>query len=140
MRRPSHYGVLVPDTSTHHPQNIGRIAAYGRTPRPVRSRNGGRDAVSSRRDSPSTEERDAVTESYFQSNLSHWTYWYVAGLYCTVLYDVNVILFQYAPNLLNVLLIHTTNANATVDITITVLNNFELKRDTIQTKNYLPAQ
>lgn len=44
VRRPPQSGVLVPATSAHHPQNIGRRAAYGRVLRPVRSRNGGHDA------------------------------------------------------------------------------------------------
>lgn len=85
-------------------------------------------------------KRDAIAERHFQSNLSCWTYWYVTGLCRTVLYDVNTVLLQCAPNLFNLLLIHTTNANATVNITITFLNNFEIKCDTVQAKNYLPAQ
>lgn len=85
-------------------------------------------------------ERDTVAESHFQSNLSCRTYWYVAGLCHTISYNVNTVLLQCAPNLFNLLLIHTTNTNTTVNITITVLNNFELKRDTVQAKNYLPSQ
>lgn len=85
-------------------------------------------------------ERDAIAKTHFQSNLSHWTYWYVAGLCHTVSYDVNTMLLQCAPNLFNLLLIHATNANTTVNLAITVLNNFELKRDTVQTKNDFPAQ
>lgn len=58
----------------------------------------------------------------------------------TASHNINTALLQCAPNLFNLLLIHASNTNTTVDITITVLNNFELKRDTIQAKNYLPAQ
>ena len=87
-------------------------------------------------------ERDTVAERHFQSNLSGWT---GRLTYCrypchTISHNVNTVLLQRAPNLLNLLLIHTTNANATVDITITVLNNFKLKRNTVQTKNDLSAQ
>lgn len=86
-------------------------------------------------------KRDAVTKRHFQSNLSSQMGWYVIAVLCyTVSHNVNTMLLQHAPNLFNLLLIHTSNANATVDITITVLNNFELKRDTVQAKNYLPAQ
>lgn len=87
-----------------------------------------------------TRKRDTVAETHFQSNLSRWVSRYVADLYCTVLYDINAVLLQYAPNLLNLLLIHTTNANATANLTVTVLHNFKLKRDTVQTKNDFPAQ
>ena len=84
---------------------------------------------------------NAVAKTHFQSNLSHWTYWYVAVSPChAISHNVNTVLLQCAPNLFNLLLIHTSNANAAVDITITVLNNFELKRDTVQTKNDFPTQ
>lgn len=70
-----------------------------------------------------------------------WVDQYVAVSHChAISHNVNTVLLQCAPNLFNLLLIHTTNANATVDITITVLNNFEIKRDTVQTKNDFPAQ
>lgn len=85
-------------------------------------------------------ERNAVTESQFQSNLSRWTYWYVADLCCTVSYDVNTVLLQHAPNLFSLPRIHTGNTNATVDIAVTMLNNFDLKRDTVQTKNNFPTR
>ena len=85
-------------------------------------------------------KRNTVAKTHFQSNLSHWTHWYVAGLCRTISHNVNTVLLQYAPNLFNLLLIHTTNANATVNLTITVLHNFKLKRDTVQTKNNFPAQ
>lgn len=66
---------------------------------------------------------------------------YVAVSHChTISHNINTVLLQRALNLFNLLLIHTSNANAAVDITITVFNNFELKRDTVQTKNNLPAQ
>lgn len=54
--------------------------------------------------------------------------------------DVNVMLLQYAPNLLNILHIHAGNADTALDLAITVLNNFKLKRDTVRTENDLPAQ
>lgn len=82
-----------------------------------------------------------IAERHFQSNLSHWTHWYVAVSYChAISHNVNTVLLQCAPNLFNLLLIHTTNANATVDLTITVLHDFELKCDTVQAKNDFPAQ
>lgn len=88
-----------------------------------------------------TRERDAIAESHFRSNLSCWVGWYVAVSHChAISHNVNTVLLQCAPNLLNLLLIHTTNANATVNLTITVLHNFKLKRDTVQTKNDFPAQ
>lgn len=84
--------------------------------------------------SPATRSRRAGTKPYgLETGLG-------AGRCRTVSHNVNTVLLQCAPNLFNLLLIHTTNANATVDITITVLNNFELKRDTVQAKNYLSAQ
>ena len=73
-------------------------------------------------------ERDAVMESHFQSNLSCWMGWYVAVSPChAISHNVNTILLQCAPNLFNLLLIHTTNTNAAVNLTVTVLNNFKLK-------------
>lgn len=86
-------------------------------------------------------ERDTVAESHFQSNLSHWTHWYVAVSHChTVSYEVNAFLLQHALNRLNILLILAGNANVTLDLAVTVLKNFELKRDTIQTENDVPAR
>lgn len=82
-------------------------------------------------------EPAAAAEAAEQGN---WAYWYVAGLCLTVSHNVNTTPLQCAPNLFNLLLIHTTNANATVDLAVNVLNNFELKRDTIQTKNDFPTQ
>lgn len=54
--------------------------------------------------------------------------------------DVNTVLLQYPPNLLNIIHIHAGNTNAALELAITVLNDFELKRDTVQTKNDFPAQ
>ena len=86
-------------------------------------------------------ERDMVAETHFQSNLSHWTYWHVAVSHChAISHNINTVLLQCAPNLFNLLLVHATNANATVNLAVTVLHNFELKRDTVQTKNDFPAQ
>lgn len=87
-----------------------------------------------------TQERDTVAESHFQCDPSGWANQYVVSLCHTVSHNINTALLQYAPNLLSLLQINTTNANATVDITITVLHDFKLKRDTVQTKNDLPAQ
>lgn len=84
---------------------------------------------------------DAIAERHFQSNLSHRTHWYAAVSFRhAISHNVNTVLLQCAPNLFNLLLIHTTNTNATVNPTITVLHNFKLKRDTVQTKNDFPAQ
>lgn len=91
--------------------------------------------------SRTSQEVEYGSEDPFQSNLSHWTHWYVDVSFCyAISHNVNTMLLQCAPNLLNVPPIHTANANAAVNLTITVLNNFELKRDTIQTKNDFPAQ
>lgn len=64
--------------------------------------------------------------------------WYAVSH--AVLDEVNAIDLQYAPNLLNIIHIHTSNANAALELTITVLNNFDLKRDTIQPENDFPTQ
>lgn len=87
-------------------------------------------------------KRDAIAERHFDLTFQvGWVSWYVAVSPChAISHNVNTVLLQCAPNLLNILLIRTTNANAAIDITITVLNDFELKRDPVQAKNYLPAQ
>lgn len=86
-------------------------------------------------------ERNTVAKTHFQSDLSNLVGWCVVVSHLhAISHNVNAALLQRAPNLLDLLLIHTTNANTTVNLTITVLNNFELKRDTVQTKNDLPAQ
>ncbi len=85
-----------------------------------------------------TGKRDTVTEKHFRSNLSRRTSWRVVGH--AVLYEVNTFLLQYALNRLNILLILAGNANVTLDLAVTVLKNFELKRDTIQTENDVPAR
>lgn len=67
--------------------------------------------------------------------------WPVVIYLChAVSYDVNTILLQYAPNLLNIIHIHASNADAALEIAFTVLNDFELKRDTVQAENDFPAQ
>lgn len=58
----------------------------------------------------------------------------------TVLDDVNTVLLQYAPDLLNILRIHAGNTDTALDLAVNVFNNFELKRDTVQTENDFPAQ
>ena len=85
-----------------------------------------------------TRKRDTVTERHFRSNLSHCTSWCVVGR--TVSYEVNAFLLQYALNRLNILLILAGNTNVTLDLAVTVLKNFELERNTIQTKNDVPAR
>lgn len=73
-----------------------------------------------------------------QSNLVGW---YAVISHChTVSYEVNALLLQHALNRLNILLILAGNANVTLDHAVTVLKNFELKRDTVQTKNDFPTQ
>lgn len=65
----------------------------------------------------------------------------LGGVVCRiVLDDVNAILLQYTPNLLSILHIHASNTDTVLDFAVTVLNNFELKRDAIQTENDFPAQ
>lgn len=86
-------------------------------------------------------EWNTVAKPYFQSDLSNLVGWYVViSLYHTVSYEVNAFPFQYALNRLNILLILAGNTNATPDLAITVLKNFKLKRDTIQTENDVPAR
>lgn len=58
----------------------------------------------------------------------------------TISYDVNTVLLQHLPDLLNIIHIHASNTNATLNLAVTVLNNFKLKRDTVQAKDDLPAQ
>ena len=88
-----------------------------------------------------TRKRNTVAKTHFQSDLSNLAGWYVAVSPChAISHNVNTILLQCAPNLLNILLIHTTNTNATVNLTVTVLHDFELKCDTVQPKNDFPAQ
>lgn len=87
-------------------------------------------------------ERDVIAEHHFDLTFQvGWIGWHVIVSLCrTVSHNVNTLLLQCTPDLFNLLLIHATNANATVDLAVTVLNNFELKRDTVQPENYLPAQ
>lgn len=58
----------------------------------------------------------------------------------TVSYEVNAFPLQYALNRLNILLILAGNTDIALDLTVTVLENFELKRDTIKTKNDVPTR
>lgn len=86
-------------------------------------------------------KRNTVAKTHFQSDLSNLMGWYVAVSHChAISHNVNTVLLQRTPNLFNLLLIHTTNTNATVNLTITVLHDFKLKRDTVQTENDFPAQ
>ena len=85
-----------------------------------------------------TGDRNTVAESHFQSNLSRCTSW--RGVGHTVSYEINAFLLQYALNRLNILLILTGNANVTLDLAVTVLKNFELKRNTIKTENDVSAR
>ena len=78
-------------------------------PPPVRSRNGGRNATPDAGTSQGTKD------------------WYVIVNPChTVLDDVNALLLQHGPDLLNMIHIHTSNADTALDLAITVLNNFKL--------------
>lgn len=138
---------------------MGRIRTR---PPPVRSRDGGRDAspgagapAHTYRSDPSRKEASAWVphgpssrtglEAEHDSEdpflVEPFKFEWVGMSFChTALEDVNVILLQHAPNLLSILRIHTSNTNAALNLTVTVLNDFELKRDTVQTENNLPAQ
>lgn len=72
-------------------------------------------------------KRNTIAKTHFRSDLSSWVNRYIVSHCHTVSYDVNIVLLQYAPNLLNVLLNHAGNANAALELTVTVLNNFKLK-------------
>ena len=87
-------------------------------------------------------ERDAIAESHFNLTFHvEWVGWHVAVIPChTISYEVNALLLQYALNRLNILLILAGNANVALDLAVTILKNFELKRDTIQTENDVPAR
>ena len=86
-------------------------------------------------------KRNTVAKTHFQSDLSSWVGWYViVGPYRAVSYDVNTVLLQHTPNLLNIIHIHASNTNAALNLAVTVLNNLDLKRDTVQAENDLPAQ
>lgn len=109
--------------SAHHPRNIGQWATYDRVLRPC-----------------DHETEDAISVQFSQ-NPSDQVSWHVIVDLChTVSDDVNALLLQHTPNLLNILLIHAGNADAALNLTVTALNNFNLKRDTIQTKDDCPAQ
>lgn len=69
-----------------------------------------------------------------------WAASYRVDLCHTVSHNVNAPLLQHIPNLLNILHIHAGNADTALELTVTVLNNFKLKRDTVQSENDLPAQ
>ena len=113
-------------SSAHHPEHHERrmvVDYIWSRPPPVRSRNGGRNASPNAGTSQSLED------------------WYViVNLCCTVSYEVNAFLLQYALNRLNILLILAGDANVAIDLAVTVFKNFELKRDTIQAENYMPAR
>lgn len=81
-----------------------------------------------------TRSRQTGTKSYGLKTTS----WRVVDH--TVSYEVNALLLQYTLNRLNILLILAGNANVTLDPAVTVLKNFELKRDTIQAENDVPAR
>ena len=75
---------------------------------------------------PIRAERSALTAR--RSRWSNLVDWYVAVGHChAISHNVNTVPLQCAPNLFNLLLIHTTNANATGDLAVTILHNFELK-------------
>ena len=64
----------------------------------------------------------------------------MSSLCRTVLDDVNTILLQHTTNLLNIIHIHASNTDTTLELAVTILNNFDLKRDTVQTEDDFPAQ
>lgn len=111
--------------------------------RPIRSQNEGRDASGG--DSPSLEKR---TPQLTRTNLNRMVHPQHPAApagpernHChTISYEVNTLPLQHTLNRLNILHIHADNANAALDLAVTALNDFKLKRDTIQTKNYVPAQ
>ena len=86
-----------------------------------------------------TGHQDAVTKTHFQSKPFK-----LSGLIVnpclTVSDNINTFLLQRTPNLLNILHFHTGNTDAAIDIAVTMLNDFELKRDAIQAKDDFPAQ
>lgn len=83
-------------------------------------------------------QQDTVAKSHFRSDFSCKADWCVA---ChTVSQNINATLLQHATNLLNIIHIHASNADTTFDLAVTVFNNFEFKRDTVQAENDLPAQ
>lgn len=72
-------------------------------------------------------KRDTVAETHFQSDLSNLVGWYVViSPSHTISYEINAFLLQYALNRLNILHVNAGNANATVNLAVTVLNNFKL--------------
>lgn len=71
---------------------------------------------------------NTVAKTHFQSDLSNLVGWHVAVSPChAISHNINTILLQCTPNLFNLLLIHSTNANAAINLAVTILNNFELK-------------
>ena len=120
--------VLVCDVVSPLPRNTMKGGwatggTYGRILHPTQSQDRGCDA------------------SPIQSNPSNQVGWRVVVSLCnTVSQNVNAALLQHATNLLNILHIHAGNADTNLDLAVTVLNNFELKRDAVQTENDLPAQ
>lgn len=85
-----------------------------------------------------TGKRDSAAEKHFRSNLSRRTSWYAVGH--VVLYEVNTVLLQHATNLLGLLRVYASNTNTALDLAVTVLNDLDLERDAVQTKNDFPAQ
>lgn len=83
-------------------------------------------------------KRDTVTKTHFP--IGPFTLDGLACRYHVVSYQVNAIFFQHSPNLLDILHIRAGNADTTLDLAVTVLNNFDLKRDTIQAENDMPAR
>ena len=90
---------------------------------------------SDRKDSPTLEER-APRSGQARVKLSGL----FVNLYHTISDEINAALLQYTPNLLSILHTHASNADAALELAVKMLNNFELKRDTVQAKNDLPAQ
>lgn len=97
-------------------------------PPPVQSRNGGHDA------SPGWS---APTHAH---RLEPKGQYVIIGHYRTILDEVNALPLQYTLNTLNILPILAGNTDIALDLAVTILKNFKLKCDTIQTENYMPAR
>lgn len=110
----------VPDTCGPSPPEH-RVTGHMRAcPPSVRSRDGGHNA---------SLMEETLRARHVVASLCH-----------TVLDDVNTVLLQYTPDLLNILHIHASNADTALDLTVIVFNNFKFKRDAVQPENDLPAQ
>lgn len=133
-------GVDSRHVSPSHPEHqvTGRIWSYP-PPRAITRRRIRRQFTGSGH--PEPRGADTPTHAYrSEPNGPHPTVTRSRWAWHAISHNVNTTPLQCAPNLFNLLLIHATNTDTTIDLTVTVLHNFELKRDTVQTKNDFPAQ